>query len=303
TPETQGLAVSVRDRFGDYGLVGAMLFRFDGGALAVDTFLLSCRALGRGVEHRMLARLGEIAQQSGLSSVTLPWRPSGKNRPALEFLESCGAGRTPQPGGGILFRLPAARAAATRYEPPSIPAARESAHVPAGAPAAPAAADARPTAALLSSIATELSDAGELTAMIAAQRLSRPELDVPYAAPATDVEKRLAAMFEELLGVDRIGLHDNFFALGGHSLLAMMLINRVRDAFHVEFPVTVLFDAEFSVARAAETVARFQAAASSSDAGAGALERLIGTLPDDEVRALMADPGRLAPRKGGPEKA
>ena len=52
------LTVHVSDRFGDYGLTGAMLVHGNGQALVVDTFLLSCRALGRGVEHRMLAALG-----------------------------------------------------------------------------------------------------------------------------------------------------------------------------------------------------------------------------------------------------
>ena len=61
------LTVNVEDRFGSYGLTGVMLFRTTGDALIVDTFLLSCRALGRGVEHRMLARLGEIAKERGLA--------------------------------------------------------------------------------------------------------------------------------------------------------------------------------------------------------------------------------------------
>ena len=61
-------------------------------------------------------------------------------------------------------------------------------------------------------------------------------MDVPYVAPATETEKQLAAMFEQLLGVERVGTLDDFFSLGGHSLLAMMLINRVRNAFQVEIP-------------------------------------------------------------------
>ena len=44
-----------------------------GDALVVDTFLLSCRALGRGVEHRMVARLGEIALERGLARVEIPF--------------------------------------------------------------------------------------------------------------------------------------------------------------------------------------------------------------------------------------
>jgi FkbH-like protein len=57
--------VTVSDRFGSYGLVGVLVFAVEGATLLVDTFLLSCRAVGRGVEHRMVARLGEIAMERG----------------------------------------------------------------------------------------------------------------------------------------------------------------------------------------------------------------------------------------------
>ena len=54
--------VEVSDRFGDYGLVGLMIFVARNDVLEVDTFLLSCRVLNRGVEHRMLNELGRIAR-------------------------------------------------------------------------------------------------------------------------------------------------------------------------------------------------------------------------------------------------
>src|ERR1019366_3963466 len=85
------LTVHVTDRFGSYGLTAAMLFRVGTRALVVDTFLLSCRALGRGVEHRMVARLGEIAVERGLGTVEIPFIEAQRNRPARLFLESLGA--------------------------------------------------------------------------------------------------------------------------------------------------------------------------------------------------------------------
>jgi FkbH-like protein len=98
--------VSVRDRFGDYGLVGVALFNAGAEALAVDTLLLSCRVLGRGVEHRLLARLREIAAGRGLARVDLPWAAGERNRPALDFLESLtGAGREPS-ATGWMYRVP-----------------------------------------------------------------------------------------------------------------------------------------------------------------------------------------------------
>jgi amino acid adenylation domain-containing protein len=60
---------------------------------------------------------------------------------------------------------------------------------------------------------------------------ARPELDDIYVAPHTPVEKELAAMFAHVLGVNQIGLHDNFFDLGGHSLLATQLLSRMLETF------------------------------------------------------------------------
>src|SRR5450432_4170498 len=109
------LTVSVRDRFGSYGLTGIIIFRcetqIESPALVADTFLLSCRVLGRGVEHAMVARLGQMALERGLARVEIPFVASGRNRPAQLFLESIGA------------PLTAAAAAAVKYLPSRIPLA------------------------------------------------------------------------------------------------------------------------------------------------------------------------------------
>ncbi|WP_338925281.1 amino acid adenylation domain-containing protein [Mycetohabitans endofungorum] len=64
-----------------------------------------------------------------------------------------------------------------------------------------------------------------------------------YEAPQGELETTLAAIWSELLGVERVGRHDSFFALGGHSLLAMRLINRVRTALGVDLAIRTLFEA------------------------------------------------------------
>ncbi len=82
------LVVDVRDRFGDYGTTGVVLFSSTGDALEVDTFLLSCRALGRGVEEQMLAHVGRVAMERGLAHVDVPFLPTERNTPALLLLEA-----------------------------------------------------------------------------------------------------------------------------------------------------------------------------------------------------------------------
>ena len=62
-----------------------------------------------------------------------------------------------------------------------------------------------------------------------------------YQAPQGEVEEQLAELWQELLGVARVGRSDNFFELGGHSLLAVKLITRIRDAFQIELAISDLF--------------------------------------------------------------
>ncbi len=75
------------------------------------------------------------------------------------------------------------------------------------------------------------------------QKFQRPELDSDYVAPDNDIERRLAGMWQELLGIDEIGAEDSFFDLGGHSLIAVRLFAQIRKAYNVDFPISVLFEA------------------------------------------------------------
>lgn len=79
--------VSVKDRFGSYGIVGVMLFQIKNDRLIIDSFILSCRVLGRGVEYKMLAKAAQVAKKEKLKFVEIAFRDTKRNEPARKFLE------------------------------------------------------------------------------------------------------------------------------------------------------------------------------------------------------------------------
>ena len=249
--EAECLTVDVKDRFGSYGLTGVVIFRCAGGALVADTFLLSCRVLGRGVEHRMVARLGEIAVERGLARVEIPFVAGQRNRPAALFLESLGvAARVPD--------LPKPQVGRPRACPTSIDYVK---------------------------IATELRDPQQILERIRmASRRAAPALSAPARTP---LERELAELWAGLLNFGAVGIHDNFFELGGHSLLAVQLLSRVRHIYGIELSLEVVYSGEFTVAELAKAVELKEI----EQAGGNYRELLkeMEELSDEEVRTLLAE--------------
>ena len=80
---------------------------------------------------------------------------------------------------------------------------------------------------------------------------TRPFIEASFVTPRTPLEATLAAIWAEVLGLDRVGVHDPFLELGGDSLLATRVVARVRDALDVEMPVRVLLESPTIAAMAA----------------------------------------------------
>jgi amino acid adenylation domain-containing protein len=101
---------------------------------------------------------------------------------------------------------------------------------------------------------------------------ARPDLARSYVAPETPVEETLASIWSEVLGVDRVGVDDEFFDLGGHSLLAVKMLARLQESFGLDLYLGAVF--EHSTVREL--------------AGAVTI-RLLGDADDDELADLLAE--------------
>lgn len=286
--EMEGFVVRVKDRFGDYGLVGVILFRIVEKTLVADLFLLSCRAMGRGVEHRMLAKLGELAAERGLGLVEIPVRVTPKNRPAVEFLERIEQGDKQTSAAGFVYRFAAKVASGVRFisrteEKMESELSQETALKEAETTSGR---DARPMANLLVSIALELQDPRKIHKIVLEQNRSRNDSPSDNEPPVTPMEKKVAAIWSEILGFHQVGRNDNFFNLGGHSLLAMQVLSRLHDTFAVELSPRILYTGEFTVAGLTKALLSEQVRGSSPATVAAVLQSL-DSLTDDEARNLL----------------
>jgi len=112
---------------------------------------------------------------------------------------------------------------------------------------------------------------------------ARPELATGYVAPGTDAQRRICAAWQELLGVDRVGVDDNFFDLGGNSLVAIQLISAVNRELDTQLTVARLYECL--------TVGRLAAAIE------GAINGDAGPGPADGARLLEERKERMQQRR------
>ncbi|MFP5262671.1 MAG: SDR family NAD(P)-dependent oxidoreductase [Blastocatellia bacterium] len=118
-----------------------------------------------------------------------------------------------------------------------------------------------------------------------AQQHSRDGLDTDYAAPTNEVERVMAEVWQKLFGMDRMGIHDDFFSLGGNSLLAIQLASQLRKEFKVELPLSKLFESP--------TIAGLAVIISESQAKQKELEEIermlkeVEALSNEEVEAEL----------------
>jgi amino acid adenylation domain-containing protein len=108
-----------------------------------------------------------------------------------------------------------------------------------------------------------------------------------FQAPEGELEEAIAALWRDLLGLERIGRHDDFFALGGHSLLVTQLSARLRERFHIEVPIRALFEIPTLSAFAQYVHARQVERFLGEDAME--LEQELDSMSEDQLRELLAE--------------
>jgi acyl carrier protein len=106
-----------------------------------------------------------------------------------------------------------------------------------------------------------------------------------YVAPRTPTEEAVAAIWASVLGIERVGVEDDFFAIGGHSLLATQIVAQVRSDFSINLPLHALFSSP-TVASLSKQIVELL-----GEEGDSETEELLAQLEglsDDEAERLLA---------------
>jgi len=137
-----------------------------------------------------------------------------------------------------------------------------------------------------------LLDAIPLTANGKVDKKSLPAPDVDgsqqqYVAPTTDLQNLLCDIWQDVLGIEQVGIEDNFFHLGGHSLLALQLINSIQQHLSLDVSVRTAFEAP-TISQLATEMENMVGGVTEMDEIMSVYKE-IADLSDEEIAALLAD--------------
>ncbi|WP_027534939.1 HAD-IIIC family phosphatase [Bradyrhizobium sp. WSM3983] len=237
----QVLKVKVSDRFGDYGLVGLVICVEADRKLLVDTFLLSCRVLGRGVEHAILRYLAAIAKSRGFETVSLPFDKTARNEPASAFADSVAEAFKGAEGDRTVYRIPTHVALEIHhrpgFDPDAVIKARESDGKKPSVQVTTANVSERYTI-----VSQALLTGKDVLSALSKSNVRHRALPGTAALPATEAERHMLAIWEEVLGIEGLGIDDDYTDAGGTSLLAARLFALVSQRFGVRLPLTFILE-------------------------------------------------------------
>lgn len=241
---TEIWVVEVSDRFGDYGLTGTMLFRKSGDVLDIESYILSCKILGKNVETTVLSQTLALAQVRGCTHLALHYRKTPRNGVSADFVKKTGRSRVTLEEGGFGAVVPLEEVATVLAEQEGVDGA---------ATAEKRSVDlksvfglrrsGRSTTDLWSEISTRFQTGTQILEGIREwKQQTGAQRERSYTAPRTLNEETLVHIYEEVLNINPVGIMDHFLELGGHSLIATQLLSRIRECFGVELPLRAVFD-------------------------------------------------------------
>lgn len=225
----------VKDRFGDYGLVGVLIFKNSGEYLELDSLMLSCRVLGRGVEHKMLQSLAQTAYKRKLGSIKINFSSTDKNLPATRFLDSVKIEED-----SLLFSTD--HLINLEYNPDIHASGDQQSE------GGPSLGDRKVDSevsndTIFETIGKDLNSSSKILDEIKPRKNDNAfqEIEVDGMCDA-DVERLITEIWEDVLESKVIRADQHFFDVGGTSLKAVEVLSRLNETFSRNLTVVSLFE-------------------------------------------------------------
>jgi amino acid adenylation domain-containing protein/FkbH-like protein/FkbM family methyltransferase len=201
--------VRLTDTFGDYGLVGAIALDRSEGVWRIEAFTLSCRALGRNVEWAVLLHIAALARDHGVPGIHWRGRVTDRNTPVRAFFEHVARLGGVASADGAHGQVEVARLRDLHWldvDPVEQPPSQDH-----GVTQTSTRRDPRPAPGPARA---------EEVAVAVRENSKHRHVSTPYVPPRTAAEAALCALFEQLLRMSHVGVHDDLHALGADSITA-----------------------------------------------------------------------------------
>jgi acyl carrier protein len=201
--------IEVKDRFGNYGKAGLLLAKVDQDTLVIETFLLSCRVLGRNVEDIVLSEIQKYCDVQKLDTIIARFRSTSRNQPFLDFLLRRRWETEPYSNTYYFSVKNTGLTNANKHEYDLLN---------------------NPQAG---------SNEDDTVDLLDSKNRDTPQLTITL--PATETEAALYNIWKNVLGHDNFGVNHDFFRTGGNSLKAVQLVSRISRHFLVDMQLTDIY--------------------------------------------------------------
>lgn len=233
------LKINVTDRFGDYGLTGAVVYKTTKTSLIVKNILLSCRVLGRAVEYHLLNYLGKYCLSHQINTIEIEFIQTSRNVPAQAFLEKvCDIRNNTETLRK--YTIDSEKAAHLKYSEHLV---RSNEIVEDVIQDKPLEEKKRLCHDNIIKIANEYQTIKQIMyAIEISQQIKVRETYLNYAEPTTELEKKLANVWESTLKISPVGIYDNFFDINGDSLIATQLVVNICNSFAITLSMAEFYE-------------------------------------------------------------
>lgn len=259
--------IEALDKFGEYGIIGVLITKEKGNVLFIDTFLLSCRSLGRGIEDVILTGLKRYCTANGLFKIEADFYPTPKNRPFLNFIEKLEWAKEKEKSQFTKYSMDVSKIKdnvnhvdfyfGDRYEKKGYNDLSSNNGITQSTVSIR---DEQNIGSIHDKKYWEINFVNrenlvhfkyylpliyhnaELLQDIQFESQSNARSNKKYVAPKTKIEQKLTEIWSSLLGISPIGVHEDFFQIGGQSLKATTLMSKVYQEWGVDIPLLQIFE-------------------------------------------------------------